>query len=664
MERRRLAAVLGGVVVLGGAVVVLRVAGGTANVAAGPALIPQPTVVRSFSAEGVLLPNPGDHPEPPGALVTFAGPHRLQLAWGAALPGGRNPAGAAGYEVRWGTGDPDHVKLVAEPAAELDGLPDNADTHVEVRSVDAFGQRSAPATATDRAKSDGTPGADNALVDHFDGAKVPDPRLWRVTGVDGCASAGRGTGDDSARLLVVAACGRGSAALRARAPFRLAAPAGGGELGRFTVDTDAPGEDGELDLTLVPGPADLVDGSLNDIAPTNAPNVASVDGDLPPGTIRVRITAVAAATPTTTVAVTVGPGTPLVTPVDQPPHAIPTPLVGRSARWDVVLRTDGIRVLRDGVDVGGGNAVPAWSQATALVEFAGSTATQLQAHVNLVGFGGAPTTPPPLVAPPTVLLTTAPPVADPGRVEPPVPADQPGSALLRLTALVLQTAPDKLLTVNGGPPAFVVEVGGRRFAATPAVPGTAIVPGARYPLVARLPADVVRNADGRGVAVRTILVVPTGYPGTSRMVSAELEPNPPAPGQPAPTPGPAPAGIPALGPQGAVLTARLLDAGGLPLPPGQRVPRGRLVVEATLDGISAQRTAGSLAGIAGIVVWLDNVKLAGVPTALEGPGIAGTYRIAFDPTDATPGAHTLDLRAYSTVSGPAVVEAFASFAVG
>src|SRR5437660_11793702 len=126
MERRRLAVVLAGLVLVGGAVTALRLTGGPPNSAAPPPPPPLPTVIKPYSAVGVLAPKPGDPPAQPTHLTLHPGPHRLLATWSAA-------AGATGYEIRWGD---ELVKLVAEPDAELNGLADDADTDVQVRSVD------------------------------------------------------------------------------------------------------------------------------------------------------------------------------------------------------------------------------------------------------------------------------------------------------------------------------------------------------------------------------------------------------------------------------------------------------------------------------------------------------------------------------------------------
>ena len=658
MERRRLAVVLAGLVLVGGAVTALRLAQGTPDLSAPPPPPPLPTVVKPYSAVGVLAPVPGGQPAAPTHLVLAAGPHRLLATWSAV-------AGAAGYEVRWGIGDtPSDTKLVAEPDAELNGLPPNAETDVQVRAVDSFGQRSEAAIATGRPQQDEPAGADNALVDHFDGAMVPDPKLWRLASPSNCAQVVRGTGENSDRMMLLSECARTSASLRGRAPFNLDPAAPNGELGRFTIDTDAPGETGELDIDLVPGPADMIDGSTNDPIGTSPPNTATVDNFLPPGTVRVRIGAEIPADtgqPVNTVQVAAGPGTPLVAPISHTLHALPAPRMGVSVRWDVVLRTDGIEVLRDGVLVAAGNAVPSWRSATALAEFTGSPIGQLQSGVNMIGYGGAPTSPPPVAIGPAPRLDTFVTITPGSSAAATTSTDTgPGSGELRFTVLVTSNTPAAALTVNGVPPKFQVEIGSQVYAAVPAVQDEPLLPNVRYPLVARLPASALH---GDNVEMAVSMDVPSTYPGTADAVQTDLEMVPGKNTRPA-TASDQVTGAPsfAVPPQLASMTEpRVLNANGQPMANNQPLPRGRAVLEVHMDALNGQRAATTLAGMAGFEVWLDNVELAAVPTAIGGPGIAGTWRIAFDPSHATGGSHVIDVRAFGAQRGTGFTEAFASF---
>lgn len=640
--------VLAGLVLVGGAVIALRLANSSPSTDAAPPPPPVPTVIKPYSAEGVLAPQPGTRPDPPGRLTVTPGPRRLQVTW-AGVPG------ATGYDVHWGESE----RLVAEPDVELDGLAPGGNVTVQVQSVDSFGQRSTATTVTARPQPDAPAGADDAFTDHFTGAYVPDPRLWRLASQDGCASATKGA---DGRLMVLSECSQSSSVtLRSLTPFRL--NRSGAELGRFTVDTDAPGENGELDVDLVPGHVALVDGSPNDPLQAGTPNVAVTDPNLPPGTVRVRIGAsidLASGVPADTVLVTTGPGVPTVPVYPQAPHAIPAPRTGLSVRWDIVLRTDGIQVLRDGVYVGGGNVVPSWSEAAALVEFGSDVQTQQRYDVAMIGFGGAPTGAPPLAQPPqlgadaTVTTVAALPAAQQDE-----PVTGPGSGTLMLTVVALPFTPGEILTINGAPPVFAVRIGdnGPTFPATPAVPGTAFLPQVRYPLVAQVPASALT---GRAVPVRLIAQTPDRYPAALELQDAEIDMTPgPVHRDAVPT-----RQITRLPPQLAMLTARVLDASGNPPPPGGMLPRGRAVLDVTMDSVAGQRLNSDLAGLAGFTVWLDDTELVAVPTAVDGPGVGGEWRIAFDAGDGTRGTHSIDIRAYGAQHGVTFEETYASYVLG
>jgi hypothetical protein len=152
--------------------------------------------------------------------------------------------------------------------------------------------------------------------------------------------------------------------------------------------------------------------------------------------------------------------------------------------------------------------------------------------------------------------------------------------------------------------------------------------------------------------------VPSRYPADVEMVAADLEMTPgPKTRPPGPADASAGAGLVPVPAQLALLTARVLDASGQPVPIGKALPRGRAVLEVTMDGLAQQRAAWVLAGLAGFKVWLDNNELVAVPTALAGPGVGGTWRIAFDQNQATAGSHTIDVRAYGAAPGVAFAEA-------
>ena len=655
-------AALAGLLLVGGAVGLLRVVGqGQLSSTAPTTLPPPPTSLAHYAADGVLVPSPGGPPPRPGRLVVRSGPNRLQVTWGSALPGGHDPAGAAGYDVRWGAslGKLTNERLVAEPSVEIDGLADNASTTVSVSTIDAFGQRSAPSTTNGRPRADG---ATYSFSDDFHEAVVPDPRLWRLTSQDACTNAGR-TGGAFGQLLVSDTCQGSQVAMRARTPFRLASsPGASGELGRFTIDTDAPGEQGELDLDLVPGPVDLLDESPAGPILNLNPNTAQDDPYLPPGTVRVEITTTGGPA-TASAQVLVAPGTPRIPASTQHLAAVPLPRTGLSLRWEIVLRTDGIQVLCDGAEVATGNVVPTWTSATALIGFGGPVVGDLNADVNLIGFSGAPTSAPPLLAPPDVQPhAVAVPVGNP--VTPAMPGlraiSGASGAQLRFTLLPVAGAPQTPAWNGTGPaPAFQVEVNGRRFPAQPAIPGTPLLSAVRYPMIAELPPDVLVPQAG-AIPVVVLTNLPVTGPVNFEVLTGDVEltlspgtkPTVPPPAKAAPVP--AALAVPAV---------TLLDAGGLPLPANQPLPNGRVVLDLALDGPGGERLNGQVAGLAGFDVWLDGTKLATVPTTAGGPGVAGQWQIALDTGTMPPGQHTIDMHGYSTDNAIDSVSAAVTFTV-
>jgi hypothetical protein len=315
-------------------------------------------------------------------------------------------------------------------------------------------------------------------------------------------------------------------------------------------------------------------------------------------------------------------------------------------------------VLRDGVLVGSGNVVPAWRQATALAEFSGPSLDQQRDDVNMIGFGGAPTSAPALVAPPTIRLGAFP-VVEPGSAAKAVHSHDtgPGSALLRATVVVSPNTSSAPITLHGVAPNFAIRLDGRTYATTPAVPGTQLLPDVRYSLVGRVPASAL--AGQSSLAAALVVDAPTGYQAQLDLISADLDVTPgssAATGAAAAMPA-----IPAQPPELANLSAQMLDASGRATVNGQPLPRGRAVLQVAMDGVDTERTTGRLAGLAGFKVWLDGKVVAAVPTAVDGPGIDGSWDIAFATGDLPAGAHSIDIRAYGTTAGVMFAEAFASF---
>ncbi|PPK65893.1 hypothetical protein CLV40_112158 [Actinokineospora auranticolor] len=635
---RRLAGIAGGLVLLGAAIVVLRTPPEAGEEGPAPPP-PAQTVVRQYAADGVVVPQPGSRPDPPAKVVAVVGLRRLQLWWGPNVASVPEPKGAAGYEVTWGRmGTAEYTRLVAEPSVQLDALDNNTPYDVEIRTIDSYGQRSQPAktSATPQDPADNPPWSFN---DRFMTRVVPDPLNWRFASTDDCGRATRGDGDDGSRLVISAQCGIEPVALRARPPLRLRDAPVNGELGRFVVETDHPGQRGELLLDLVPGPADLIAGSPNGAPPRGPAGLAVEDASLPPGAIRVRV---AGSEATTEVQVVVAPGTPRLGKAVSTSPA-PRAELGMAVRWEVVLRTDGVQVLRNGVVVGGGDVVPAWREATALVGFIGGTGG-LYAGVSLVGFIGAPTAAPVLVVPPSIdsgrvvvapdsLLTTF----GPGER---VPGTRGGQ--IRLT-LVPQNGPDEPATDT-----FSVEVGGSLFPARPAVAGQPMVRNVRYPIVADVPPEaLVYGPDGKTLVIR-VRGPQYRQRAATRVISASVElialEGAVSPAAGSGTDVPLPRGASSLPRPGAVL----LDAAGNPVPEDAVLPSGRTVVEVFTDGRAGQLRTGRLASTAGVEVSLDGRRVAGIPTVVDGPGLGGRWRLALTTADLPPGRHSVEVKVLGT----------------
>ena len=605
---------------------------------------PGPTRVTRFAAAGVLLPEPGAPPEAPAAVeASRTGPLRLRVAWGAALPGGVAPANAAGYEVRWATGS----RLVAAPEVELDGLPAGAGHPVEVRSVDAFGRRSAPTIARE---VDAVAPADRVLdrqrftglAEPFDGPLSVDSSVvgarWHLSGYPGCTA----TSVDGGVLAVDLGCGADLAVLRARTPMTLLPAVRGAERGRIVLVTDAAGPTGALVVDLVPGPADRVGPAEPRAVPVPpARGSTAVDPQLPDGTLRVLLDDRGAH-------VLTGPGVPRVpAPAAPPPPASPPPVppappappargAGVLHVFELVIDGDGLRVLQDGLPVAVAGVRPPWSQATLLVGIGGPPGRPARIRLDGIGLTGPASPAPPSYAQPVVPATQ--------RVLG-LHEDAPGIGISR-RQLAAAARARLVATVSVQPGVdlggLVLQHGEVALPARPVLPSVPSGAGAQVTVAAELPAELL-GPGGPPAVSPLVLRAPGADTRTVPVTGSYLE-IVPLPGEDPPLPGRAGSQSPRR-PDPAALprpSVRLLDTESREV--GTAVPGARLVVEVTLDGLAGQLDGVELAGVAGFQLWMDNRQVAGVPTARDGPGVGGSYRIAVSTRSLRPGAHFVELR--------------------
>ncbi|WP_434451763.1 hypothetical protein [Lentzea sp. E54] len=559
---KRAAFVVVGLALVAG-VIVLRDPGGSDS--GLPTVPPPPTKLKAYAAEQVLAPSPHGRPATPANIVARTGHHKIQLNWTGDAPA---------YEVRWG----DRSRLVTRPGTQLNGLENEREQQIEIRAVDSFGQRSQPA------RTKATPRADNApytFADRFDGSDEPDPQRWRLAKRTDCARATSGDGDDHDRLVISSSCGTRAVTLRSRTPF-----VRGDDESRLVVETDAPGTGGKLLLDLVPGPV-------------------SVQGEpVPPNTIR--------ATISTDVA---GNSIVELVPDGTAVKPVPAALPGVTVRWEIVLTSSGVQVVRDGDVLATSPFVPQWREATALVGVAALAGDRIRAGIDLIGYR-TPKADTPLTGPTPHVRVDG-------------PANASADPLPDVTAGQLRIA---LIPSRESEPVTAVKVNGIQVPLRPAVEGTPWKPGAEYPAVADLPEEAftdnlnVQLVTQERVQITHTDVELTGPKSvTRRQAETPLVDARPALADPVP---------------------EVLDAGGQPIENGAAFTRGRVVLEVRVNALDA-----AVAGLAGFEIRLDGTHIATVPTTADGPAAAGRWRISLTTTDLSPGAHAIEVKAFSTDSG-------------
>lgn len=606
----------------------------------------KPVTVERYAADNVVLPAPGRKPDSPARVVASPEREALRVSWADALPGGQVPKGAAGYEVRWrpedgnGSDRDSGTRLVASPDVRLDGLTDGRKHVVEVRTVDAFGQRSAPA------RTIATPGGTRerwvpemtGLYDDF-----PEPAeyggRWHLSGYRGCVDvvAERGRG-----LPIQLGCGADQALLRALQPMTLTKPDASGVLGKVAVRTDTAGTGGELTITLAPGPVDRVgaDAQREDRFPER-------DGTLPGGTIRVGVD-------DSGVHVSTAPDVPRVAAPRL--EVFPAPVRGPEVThlFEVTLTTTGLRVYQDGLLVAVAGVVPAWQRTSVLLGFRGPERRKSRVHLAAAGFTG----------PATAVERVVELQVNAGTQRVLDLTEQSPMLGIARTPLVATASARMVatLTVTEGmdPRGVVMQFGDLRVPARPVVAAPSAADGAALTVVADVPKALlgvkgedsitpfVLRAPGANQQVRlveTYLLV-TQVAGSPPPAVPDLEPGRP-PGADA---------LPSV-------DAVLVNSAGEPLTSAVVPPRGQIVVKVTLDAATSQWETGTIGGVQGFQVWLDGELVAGVPTRTDGPGLGGQHALSISAVGLPRGQHVLEVREYAMSGEDRPVSAVLNFTV-
>jgi hypothetical protein len=573
---KRLLVPLGAILLLVSAGVAARLVQQTQNTPPAP----NSTVrqVDRFTGRNVLVPQPMGRPATPSNLRLTSEVGALRADW--------TDAEASGYEVTWRrAGELDHTMLTIQPEVRLGGLRTGVSYSIEVRAVDAYGQRSNPAAAS------GTPAATpddswkkplTGLFDDFSDVTRLTAR-WHLSGYRGCVDAGT---DGGRGLTIGLECGADQAMLRARSRMTLAANQ---ELGRIAVVTDSAGPGGQLTVDLSPGPVDRVGSAL------------------PAGTVQVVVDDQGAR-------VLAADDVPRVPVTGSHVDAAPARGVGVPHRFEVVLTAAGISVAQDGREIGFGGVVPSWRAAYVLFGFQGPAGLASRVHVDAAGFSG-PSEPVPFVAEQNLVPATLRALA---------PSDTaPGIGISRNPLIGARSA-RYVATVQAGdgldPAGLSVQLGPGSYPLVQAVPGPTPA-GAVTTVYADLPPAlltagdplspyVLRSARGPATIVESYLEIHTAGPPPP----SALGPLPAAP---------------------AAVRFPLVKA-------DETQDGGRAVLDITLDG----RYSAEVAGVAGFEVWLDGQLVAGQPTAGDGPGLGGRYTVVFSAGSLSPGRHVFDVRAY------------------
>lgn len=374
MERRRLIAVVAGLVLVGGAVVVLR------NESAPP----PPQAFERFLDERVeYVPDTQSFPKPSDLTLAAVDRTSLRVSWTAT-----DGIGYGGFEVRWAG----RSRLVQSTETELTDLDANTEVDVEVRALDGLGNRSEPATASavPRLLYDDTWLTGLVMpIDQFDGPEALNPRRWRI--FDGGNADCLGLRPLNGKRLEIN-CDRVD--LQSNVPLRFGMPAPDGAIGRVVVTTDGPASfrpgESELMIALLPAP-------FHDLGHLVEP--------FPPGSVVLRITPFGLRFDLDGV-------TPPPDRVNGFTGSFPPPTSGVRHRWELRVLPGAVTALRDGVEVATTQWTAPWTEAWPRLAFRVTHHTR----VDTVGVGGVPGGPVPASVVPLGPSTAEPGAASLGNV--------------------------------------------------------------------------------------------------------------------------------------------------------------------------------------------------------------------------------------------------------
>jgi hypothetical protein len=431
------------------------------------------------------------------------------------------------------------------------------------------------------------------------------------------------------------------------------------------VVTDAAGPNGRLSLDLVTAPVDRVGSQSLDqssaarppaerpiVQPTTgartAAGTAVLDRSLPDGTVRVSIGDDGAR-------VLTGPGIAAspdsgvtgggvtgggVTGGGVTDGLTPAPARGPAVlhTFEIVLSDGGVRVLQDGIAVAAAAITLPWSQAYLLVGISGPPGRQSTAHLEAAGFTGPATEPPPSYTHPVVPSTQR--VLGLGEQAPGIGISREQLATAASARLVATVSRRPSVDLT----ALVLQQGTEVVPARPVLPSIPDAPGAEVTVAADLPPELL-GPSGPGAVSPLVLRAP-GAESTAVPIEGSYLDIVPLPGLGVPpTVGSRPPRqVDPVAPPRPSL--RVLDSASHQV--STATPGSRLLVEVTLDGVGGQLDGAELAGVAGFQLWMDNRQVAGVPTAIDGPGVGGTYRVAVSTRSLQPGGHFIELRLLPT----------------